>query len=140
MIFTDAFVEEAMPCHMNTRPFFLHLRRILNDNGCLVTNSNLPTTVTFNCLIQVLSSTFESNILLAHTNTIENARIIISGSHSSLTSIASQSKTIQEAKRLEFNARLEFSLSRLISLAYRGPLIDNPPNDYNDEKTKPSSQ
>lgn len=120
MIFIDAFLEEAMPDHMNTRQFFVNLRQILNEDGCLVTNSNLPTTVAFNQLVQALSSTFKSNIQLAHTNTIENACVIISGSQSSLTSIASQTEAIQQAERLEMNARLEFSLSSLISNAYRG--------------------
>ena len=127
MIFIDAFLEEAMPAHMNTQQFFLHLHHILNDDGCPTTNSNLPTTVAFNRLVQALCSTFESNILLAHTNTIENARIIISGRQSSLTSIASEEQAIREAERLESNAHFEFSLSRLISLAYQGLLDDNGP-------------
>ncbi len=124
MIFIDAFLEEAMPAHMNTRQFFINLRHILNDDGCLITNSNLPTIVAFNRLVQVLSSTFKSNILLSHTNTIENARIIISGSQSSLASLASQSEAIQQAKRLETNARLEFGFAHLISYAYRGSIND----------------
>jgi spermidine synthase len=135
MIFIDAFLEEVMPTHMNTRHFFVQLRRILHDDGCLATNSNVPTTDAFNRLVQALSSTFESNIILAHSNTMENARIIISGSDLSLGSISSQAQAIREAERLELDARFQFSFSRLISLAYRGPFIDTMPNDYNDVRT-----
>lgn len=131
MIFIDAFVEETMPDHINTREFFTNLRRILNDDGCLITNSNLPTIVAFNRLIQTLSATFQSNILLSHSNTIENARVIISGYPSSLSSIASQVEAIRQAEQLETNAHLEFSLAHLISRAYRGFINDNIQNDFN---------
>ena len=118
-----------MPAHINTRQFLVNLNHILMDDGCLTINANLPTTVAFNRLVQALSSTFESNILLAQTNTLENARIIISGKQWSLASIASKEEAVQEAKRLELDARFEFSLARLISLAYRGVIIDGTSND-----------
>ena len=109
-----------MPAHMNTRQFFLNLEHILNDDGCLATNCNLPTATACNRLQQMLSSTFEKNILLAHTNVVENAQVIISGNQSSLASIGSAELAFRAAQRLEVEARLEFSLSGLISLAYRG--------------------
>ena len=120
MIFLDAFLEEAMPDHMNTKQFFIKLHHILNDDGCLATNANLPTVDAYNRLVQALSSTFKSNVLLIHTNTTENARVIISGSPSALTTIASQTEAIRQAERLEKHAHLEFSLGHLISHAYRG--------------------
>lgn len=134
MIFIDAFLGEAMPDHINTRQFFTNLRHILNDDGCLITNANVPTTTAFNRLAQTLSSTFQSNILLSHSNTIENARIIISGSPSSLSSIASQTEAIRQAEQLELNACLEFSLAHLISHAYRGFINNNMQNDSNHMK------
>ena len=135
MIFTDAFLEEAMPDHMNTHQFFANLRCILTDDGCLATNSNLPTTITFNRLVQALSITFEANILLGHSNTMENARIIISGSHSSLSSIASQAQAIQEAERLQSDAHFEFNLVHLLLLAYRGLINNSKSNNFNHEIT-----
>ncbi|CAF4598776.1 unnamed protein product [Rotaria sp. Silwood1] len=124
IIFIDAFVEEAMPTHMNTAQFFLNLSGILNSDGCLATNANLPTTNAFDRLTQTCCSTFESNVLFAHTNIIENARVIISGTLSCLKPITSQVHAIHAAEELESDAMLEFSLSRLIALAYRGLLID----------------
>lgn len=118
-----------MPDHLTTHQFFLNLHHILNDDGCLLTNSNFPSTTAFNRLLDGLCTTFESNILLAHTNTIENARIIISGSQSCLTSISSQDEAIRQAEQLEKNARFEFSLSRLISHAYRGLITNNTKNN-----------
>lgn len=129
MIFIDAFLEEAMPDHINSQQFFINLRQILNDDGCLITNSNLPTTVAFNRLVQTLSSTFKSNILLSHSNTIETARVIISGHPSPLSSMASQIEATRQAEQLEMNARLEFSLTHLISHAYRGFIDGNRQND-----------
>lgn len=120
IIFIDAFLEEAMPAHMNTRQFFVNLQQLLNNDGCLTTNCNLPTVTAYNRLQQVLSLTFETNILLAHTNVVENAQVIISGNHLSLASIGSPELAFRAAQRLEVEARLEFSLSGLISLAYRG--------------------
>ncbi|CAF1012539.1 unnamed protein product [Adineta steineri] len=125
IIFMDAFTDKTMPVHINTRQFFINLRSILTDGGCLATNSNVPTDEEFSRLVETLSSTFEANVSLHHSNIQENARTIISGSRSSLTPIISQEQAIQEAKRLEVNARLEFGLSRLISLAYRGLLIES---------------
>lgn len=122
MIFIDAFFEEEVPSHMNTHQFYVHLRRILNDDGCLATNANVSNNATFDQLIQALTASFEVNILLAHNNTIENARIIISGNHSCLVPIISQSKAIHEAEQFQSNARLEFSLARLLSLAYKGSI------------------
>ncbi|CAF2392574.1 unnamed protein product [Rotaria sp. Silwood2] len=125
IIFIDAFIEEAMPTHMNTAQFFFNLHRILNNDGCLATNANLPTTHAFDRLVQTCCSTFESNVSFAHTNIIENARVIISGTLSCLKPITSQAQAMEESQKLELNALLEFSLSRLIALAYRGLLIDN---------------
>lgn len=122
MIFADAFLEEIMPIHMNTHTFFADLHRILHDDGCLITNANLPTTITFDKLVQTLSSTFESNISFMHTNTVENARVIFSGRHSSLSSIDSKEHAIRQAKQLEIDAQLEFDLAHLISLAYQGSI------------------
>ncbi|CAM4920606.1 unnamed protein product [Rotaria socialis] len=125
IIFIDAFVEDAMPSHMNTSQFFSNLHGILNNGGCLVTNANLPTNDVYARLIQTCSSTFESNVLFAHTNIIENARVIISGTRTCLTSISSPAQAIQKAQWLESDVLLEFSLSRLVTFAYRGLLIDN---------------
>ncbi|CAF1656561.1 unnamed protein product [Rotaria magnacalcarata] len=125
IIFIDAFVEDAMPSHMNTSQFFSNLHGILNADGCLVTNANLPTNDVYDRLIKTCSSTFESNVLFAHTNIIENARVIISGTRTCLTSISSSTKATQEAQWLESGALLEFSLSRLVTFAYRGLLTDN---------------
>ncbi|CAF1049740.1 unnamed protein product [Adineta steineri] len=124
MIFIDAFLEDTIPSQINNRQFFLKLHEILHDDGCLITNVNIPTTIAFNRIVQTLSSIFESNILLAHTNTIENARVIISGNEPSLRLISSKTETIRQAERFEIDACLEFSLSRLISVAYQG-LINN---------------
>ncbi|CAF3771336.1 unnamed protein product [Rotaria magnacalcarata] len=125
IIFIDAFVEDAMPSHMNTSQFFSNLHGILKADGCLVTNANLPTNDVYDRLIKTCSSTFESNVLFAHTNIIENARVIISGTRTCLTSISSSTKATQEAQWLESGALLEFSLSRLVTFAYRGLLTDN---------------
>ncbi|CAF1504008.1 unnamed protein product, partial [Adineta ricciae] len=38
LIFIDAFVEDNIPTHISSQQFFLNLRQILNDNGCLITN------------------------------------------------------------------------------------------------------
>ncbi|UJR06701.1 hypothetical protein I4U23_010987 [Adineta vaga] len=89
MIFIDAFVEDAIPFHINSKQFFLNIHRVLNNNGCLVTSLNVPSTLVFNEITQLLTSAFDSNISLAHTNTIENARAIISGNESSLRSVSS---------------------------------------------------
>jgi spermidine synthase len=121
----DAYSEETMPAHLNTEQFFASMHNILSDHGCLSTNANLPTTDSFCRLTQALSSTFEMNILLAHNNIVENARVIISGSRQNLLSIASREQANQEAQRFESNAHLEFSMARLLSLAYRGPLTEN---------------
>ncbi|UJR19788.1 hypothetical protein I4U23_022922 [Adineta vaga] len=120
MIFIDAFLEDTIPAQINSQQFVLNLHRILNNNGCLITNVNVPSTIDFDRIVQRLTSVFESNILLAHTNTIENARVIISGNQSSLTSISSRTETIQQAERFEIETHLEFSFSHLISLAYHG--------------------
>ncbi|CAF3701599.1 unnamed protein product [Rotaria sordida] len=124
IVFIDAFDEEAMPAHMNTAQFFLNISGILNSDGCLATNANLSTTDAFDRLAQTCCSTFESNVLFAHTNIIENAHVIISGTLPCLKPITSQAQAIHEAQELESDAMLEFSLSRLIALAYRGLLID----------------
>ena len=123
----DAYSEETMPAHLNTEQFFASMHSILSDHGCLSTNANLPTTNSFCHLAQALSSTFEMNILLAHNNIVENARVIISGSRQNLLSIASREQAIQEAQRFQSHAHLEFSMARLLSLAYRGPLTENTP-------------
>lgn len=107
-----------MPAHMNTRQFFVKLRHILNDGGCLATNCNLPTAAPFNRLRRALRSTFESNTLLAHSNIVENAKVIISGNRLSMGPIASQELAVRGAERLETDIHLEFSLSRLIGRAY----------------------
>lgn len=70
-------------------------------------------------LTRTLSSTFQSNILIAHNN----ARIIISGNGQSTAPIASKEQTIKAAEQLHSNAHLEFSLARVLSLAYRSPII-----------------
>ncbi|CAF1004032.1 unnamed protein product [Rotaria sordida] len=124
IVFIDAFDEEAMPAHMNTAQFFLNISGILNSDGCLATNANLSNTDAFDRLAQTCCSTFESNVLFAHTNIIENAHVIISGTLPCLKPITSQAQAIHEAQELESDAMLEFSLSRLIALAYRGLLID----------------
>ena len=127
MIFLDAFTEEAMPVYITTLQFFVNLRGILTKDGCLATNSNVPTTEVFDGLVQALSSTFEANILLAHSISVESARVIISGSRATLAPIISQEQAIQEAKRLELNVGFEFGLARLLALAYRGLLVKNTP-------------
>ncbi|CAF0953041.1 unnamed protein product [Adineta steineri] len=125
IVFLDAFTEKVIPVHINTRQFFTNLHGILTNGGCLATNSNVSTNEEFTRLVETLSSTFEANLLLAHSNILENSRVIISGSRSSLAPIISQDQAVQEAKRLEVNAHLEFGLSRLISLAYRGLLNES---------------
>ena len=120
MVYIDAFLEDAIPSQMESRQFFVNLQQILTNNGCVITNVNVPSSAVFNRIIQRLCSIFESNILLAHTNTIENARVIISGKDACLRSISSKADTIHQAERFEIEARLEFSLSHIISRAYRG--------------------
>ena len=110
-----------MPTHLNTEEFFTGIRNILTDHGCLLTNANLSITA-YQRLTQVLSSTFDANILLAHNNIVENACVIVSGSKQSIVPIASKERAIAEAQQLESNAHLEFSISRLLSVAYCGPL------------------
>lgn len=110
-----------MPTHVNTEDFFTRIRKVLNSHGCLLTNANLSSTA-YQRLTQVLSSTFDANILFAHNNIVENARIIISGSQQSVVPIATKERAIAEAQQLESNAQLEFSIARLLSLAYGGPL------------------
>jgi spermidine synthase len=127
VIFLDAFTEKAMPVHITTLQFFINLRGILTNDGCLATNSNVSTTEAFDQLVQTLTSTFEANILLTHIISIESARVIISSNRASLTPIISQEQAIQEAKRLETNVGFEFGLSRLLLLAYRGLLVKNTP-------------
>jgi spermidine synthase len=121
----DVYSEEKMPAHLNTKQFFASIHHILSEHGCLSTNANLPTTESFHRLTKALSATFEMNILLAHKNINEDARIIISGSQQNLLSIASREQAIQKAQRFESNVHLEFSMTRLLSLAYRGPLTEN---------------
>lgn len=113
-----------MPTHLNTEEFFNSIRNVLTDHGCLLTNANLSTAA-YQRLTQVLSATFDTNILFAHNNIVENARVIISGSKQSIGPIASRERAIAEAQQLESNAHLEFSMSRLLSLAYCGPLSAN---------------
>ena len=121
----DTYSEETMPAHLNTKQFFASIHHILSEHGCLLTNANLPTTESFHRLTQALSTIFEMNILLAHNNVIEDARVVISGSQKNLLSVASREQTIKKAQRFESNVHLEFGMSRLLSLAYRGPLIEN---------------
>ncbi len=128
IIFIDAFVEEAMPAHMNTSQFFVNLRGILTDDGCVATNGNLPTPASCDILKQALLSTFEVNILFSHNNMTENAHVIISGSRLSLISMDSLAQVVQKAQRLESDVCLEFSLARLLSVAYRGLLTGNTTN------------
>jgi spermidine synthase len=128
MIFIDAFDEETMPVHINTNEFFVNLRDILTDDGCVATNGNLPTNDSCDRLKRALVSTFEANIFFAHSNSTENASIIISGSQLSLISINSPEQTVEKAQRLESDACLEFSLARLLSVAHRGLLTDNTTN------------
>lgn len=120
MIFIDAFSEHTIPSHISSRQFFGDLRRILTDHGHIMTNANVPSNAVYNRIVRTLSSVFEANILFTHTNTIENARVIISGRESCLRSISSKAETIQRAERFEMDAHLEFSLSHLLSFAYRG--------------------
>lgn len=122
VIFIDAFLEEAIPSHMTTDQFFVHLRRTLKDDGCLVINANVSNSNAFNQLTQALIASFELNILLAQSNTTEDARIIISGNQSSLKSIVSKTQAIHKAEQFQLDARLEFNLANLISLAYRGSI------------------
>lgn len=68
--------------------------------------------VAYRRLTKELSSTFEVNVSLVYNNTVENARIIISGSKPSIAVIASIEQAVQRAQQLESNAHLEFSLSR----------------------------
>lgn len=114
-----------MSSHLHTKQFFVSMHNILNDHGSVSTNANLFTTDAFCQLSQVLSSTFEMNIVLAHDNITEHVRIVISGSRQTLLSIASCDQAVQEAQRLQSDAHFEFNMSRLISLAYQGPLIEN---------------
>ena len=116
--------------HMNTRQFFVNLYQILNDDGCLATNCNFPTASAFSRLLKALSATFERNILFAHSNVVENAKVMISGNPSSLASIDMQQQAVQAARRVEMDTHLEFRLLRLISLAYRGGFNDT--NSEND--------
>ncbi|CAF3827381.1 unnamed protein product [Rotaria sp. Silwood1] len=129
MIFTDAFNGDVMPAHMNTEEYFINVRNILNDGGCLATNANFSITSDFDRLTQALTSTFDANILLAHNLITENARVIISGNRATLTSIDSKEHAIQAAQRLDLNVHFEFSLSKLLSLAYRGSLNDSTSNN-----------
>jgi spermidine synthase len=125
IIFIDAFSEEVMPAHMNTCQFFVSLCHILNDDGCLATNCNLPTATSYNQLLRGLVSTFACNILLADTNVMENARVIISGNQSSMESIGSKELAVEAAEKLQMDVHLEFSLSCLIARAYRCLINDN---------------
>ncbi|CAF1333548.1 unnamed protein product [Adineta ricciae] len=118
-----------IPTHISSQQFFLNLRQILNDNGCLITNVNVPETIVFNRIVQKLTSVFESNILLAHTNTIENARVIISGSQSSIGLLSSRTEAIQQAEMFQLKTHLEFNLSNLISRAYRGLICNERLNE-----------
>ncbi|CAF3388720.1 unnamed protein product [Rotaria sp. Silwood2] len=125
VIFLDAFLKEAMPAHINSCQFFTSVHHVLSNGGCLVTNGNLSTKYDFNRLVQGLSSTFEANILLAHNILVEDARVIISGSQSSLLPISSKERAIQEAQWFQSDVHLEFNLSKLLSLAYRGQVSNN---------------
>lgn len=104
----------------NIEQLFVNIHNILSDNGCLLTNA-------YRDLTEVLSSTFQSNILLAYNNNnnnnmMENTNVIISGSIKSTKRIASKEQAINEAQRLDSNAHLEFSLAKILSLGYQGPL------------------
>jgi hypothetical protein len=101
------------------------MRNILSDHSCLVTNANLSTVDAFNLLARALSSVFEENVLLAHNNIVENARVIISGSRQSLIPFASKKQVLEQAQRLQSNAHFEFNMARLLSVAYRGTLTEN---------------
>ena len=125
IVFQDTFSEETMPAHLNAEQFFVSVHRILSERGCLLINANLPTAHGFTRLTQAVSSVFEMNILLAHNNLVENARVIVSGRRQSLLPIASYERAFQGAKTLESDAHLEFGMARLMSLAYRGPLNEN---------------
>lgn len=121
----NVFSEETIPIHLCTEEFFASIRTILSDQGCVSTNANLSTIDAFRQLKQTLFSTFEMNILFAHNSIVENARLIISGRRQTLRLIASFEQAIREAQRFQLNAHLEFSLSRIISLAYQGPVTEN---------------
>ena len=127
IIFMDVFSEESIPVHLNTEQFFTGLRHILNDHGCLSTNANVSPSA-FHQLTQVLSSTFSTNILLAHNNILENARVIMSGDKQSLRAMASKEQAIDQARQFQFNAHLEFNLAQCLLLV-----------DYNRISGDPSS-
>ena len=101
IVFLDAFSENTIPSHISDQQFFGNLQRILTEDGHVITNANVPSDAVFNGILETLSSIFEANLLLIHTNTIENARVIISGRESCLRSISSKTETIQRAARLE---------------------------------------
>ena len=112
IIFMNVFSEQ----------FFPHIRHILHDHGCCVTNSSSPK-IASHRLMQVLSSIFEANVSFAYNNEVGNARIIISGSKPSIAAIASKEQAVQRAQQLESNAHLEFSLSRSLSLVHHDVLL-----------------
>ena len=58
MIFIDAFVEDTILAHISSQQFFLNLHQILNDNDCLITNVNIPSTIVFDRIVQRLTSVF----------------------------------------------------------------------------------